>query len=139
MNSWRENSFNFGVLWLRVLTGLGISFVHGYGKVFGGNIDKFAGGVAEMGFPAPVFFAWTAALTEFVGGIFIALGLGTRIAAFFLFVNMSVAAFIRHGSDPFDVKELALLYWTMTGAIMFIGPGLLSLDHFISKYLGENS
>jgi putative oxidoreductase len=132
--SWREKSLDFGRLWLRVLMGLGISLFHGYGKVFGGHIDQFAEGVEKLGFPMPVFFAWASALSEFVGGILIALGLGTRIAAFFVFINMSVAAFIRHAADPFDVKELALAYWVMAIAIVLIGPGFFSLDHLIRRY-----
>ncbi|HEX3035847.1 MAG TPA: DoxX family protein [Thermodesulfobacteriota bacterium] len=135
MNSWRETSLNLGILWLRVLMGFGIAFFHGYGKVFGGRIDRFTEGVAEMGFPVPIFFAWAAALTEFLGGLLIALGLGTRLVALLLFINMGVAAFIRHAADPFDVKELAFAYWVMAMAILLIGLGLFSFDHLIHKYL----
>jgi putative oxidoreductase len=86
-----------------------------------------------MGFPSPDLFAWAAALSEFLGGILIALGLGTRIAAFFVFSTMTVAVFIRHASDTFDVKELALLYGTIAMAIVLIGPGRFSLDYLICK------
>ena len=137
MDSWRERSLNLGLLWLRVLMGLGISLFHGYGKVFGGRMEQFTEGAAKMGFPMPDLFAWTGALSEFLGGILIALGLGTRIAAFFVFSTMAVAAFIRHASDPFDVKELALLYGTVAMAIVLIGPGRFSLDHLICKSFGK--
>lgn len=50
-----------------------------------------------------------------------------------LFINMSVAAFIRHSNDPFSVKELALLYWVFAVAIVLMGPGSLSLDRYISR------
>jgi putative oxidoreductase len=118
---------------MRVLMGLGIAFLHGYGKVFGGRMEGFSEGVAKMGFPIPHFFAWASALSEFLGGILIVLGLGTRVAAFVLFINMSVAAFIRHSNDPFSVKELALLYWVFSVAIVLMGPGSLSLDRYISR------
>ena len=121
---------DLGLLWLRILAGTGIAY-HGYGKVFGGSIDKFAEGVASMGIPLPLFFAWAAALSEFAGGICIVLGLFTRSAALFLFVTMSVAAFIKHGDDPFRKKELALAYWTFAGAFICMGPGKFSLDHLI--------
>lgn len=137
MNLWREKSLHFGILLLRVLMGLGISLFHGYGKVFGGRMEQFTEGVAKMGFPMPDVFAWAGALSEFLGGILIALGLGTRIAAFFVFSTMAVAAFIRHASDPFDVKELALLYGTVAMAIVLIGPGRFSLDHLICKAFGK--
>lgn len=139
MNLWREKSLDFGVLLLRVLMGLGISLFHGYGKVFGGRIEQFTEGVARMGFPMPDLFAWAAALSEFVGGILIALGLGTRIAAFFVFSTMSVAAFIRHAPDPFDVKERAFLYGTIAMATVLIGPGRFSLDYLICRYFKKRS
>ena len=132
MDKLKEHLSDFGLLWLRVLVGVGIAH-HGYGKVFGGNIDGFAEGVASMGFPAPEFFAWAASLSEFLGGICIALGLFTRPAALFVFATMAVAAFIKHGADPFKKKELALAYWTISGALMFLGSGKFSLDYLICK------
>jgi putative oxidoreductase len=102
-------------------------------------MDQFTEGVAKMGFPMPSFFAWASALSEFLGGILIALGLGTRIAAFFVFINMSVAAFIRHAADPFDVKEMALTYWVMAMTLMLTGPSFFSLDHFICRYFTKKS
>ena len=67
MDSWREKSSAFGILWLRVLMGLGIPSSHGYGKAFAG--EQLTEGVAKMGFPMPDLFAWAAAFSEFLGGI----------------------------------------------------------------------
>lgn len=123
---------DIGLLWLRLLSGCGIAY-HGYGKVFGGNMDQFAQGVASMGFPMPEFFAWAASLSEFAGGICIAVGLFTRPAAMFVFATMFVAAFVKHGADPLKRKELALAYWTISGAILGLGAGKFSLDYLICK------
>jgi len=130
MDKLKEYLPDIGLLWLRVLMGLGIAN-HGYGKVFGGKIDRFAEGVASMGFPMPEFFAWAASLSEFIGGICIILGLFTRPAALFIGMTMAVAAFIKHGADPLKKKELALAYWTISGALMFLGAGRFSLDYLI--------
>lgn len=86
-----------------------------------------------MGFPLPGLFAWAAALSEFLGGILVALGLATRPAAFFVFATMAVAAFIRHAPDPFRVKELALAYWTMAGTLILMGGGPWSLDALLCR------
>jgi len=118
---------NFGLLWLRILMGAGMAH-HGFGKVFGGHIDKFAEGIGKMGFPFPLAFAWGASLSELLGGILILVGFKTRYAAFFVFSTMFVAAFIRHAADPLHVKELALAYWTIAGALIFTGAGKYSLD-----------
>ena len=108
---------NLGLLVLRVMAGAGIAR-HGYQKVFEGQVQ---GLTAAMGFPMPAVFAWAAALSEFLGGILVALGLLTRPAAFFVFATMSVAAFDRHRADPLALKELALAYWTMALALVLTG------------------
>jgi len=130
MSKWYHD---VGLLILRVLTGLFIAS-HGYGKIFTeGRMDQFTEGVAEMGFPLPVVFAWAAALSEFLGGLLLAAGLFTRYAAFLIFCTMTVAAFIRHADDPFSVKEKALLFWTISLAITLLGAGRYAVDRLIRK------
>lgn len=121
-----------GLLWLRVLAGAGIAS-HGWQKIIGGRMELFTAGVAQMGFPLPEVFAWAAALSELAGGGLLILGVGTRFAALAIVLTMSVAAFIRHASDPFKVKELALCYWTMAGALTLMGGGRLSGDAWLLR------
>jgi putative oxidoreductase len=130
---WRDRLLAGGLLWLRLLMGFGIAS-HGYQKIFGGRMDQFTEGVATLGFLLPGFFAWAAALSEFVGGLLIVVGLGTRVAALCVFISMSVAAFIRHAADPFRVKELALAYWTIASSLLLTGPGALSVDALIHRW-----
>jgi putative oxidoreductase len=118
---------DLGLLWLRVLMGLAMAS-HGYAKVFGGQVKFLIEGLPNMGFPMPVVFAWLAALSEFVGGLFIAIGLFTRVSSLFVFVTMCVAFFIAHAHDPFQVKELAYLYGAVAGAFIFTGAGRYSID-----------
>jgi putative oxidoreductase len=121
-----------GLLLLRVATGLGMA-THGYAKIFGGFMDKFTAGVAEMGFPAPAFFAWAAALSEFVGAICLALGLGTRVAAFFIAVTMVVAAFVRGAGKAFADRELALLYLVLCATFLVVGGGRFAVERLWRK------
>ncbi len=123
---------DFGLLWLRVLMGAGIAY-HGYQKLAHNSMPKLIEGVSKMGFPLPEFFAWAALGAELGGGLLLALGIFPRISAFFIFVTMSVAAFITHKSDPLQVKELALAYWTIAGALMLTGGGKFSLGRVWSK------
>ena len=118
---------SLGLLWLRLVAGFGLA-THGYQLLFGGHMAEFALGVRAMHFPAPLFFAWAAALSEFLGGILVALGLKTRIAGAFALVTLAVAVFIRHAGDPFHVKELALLYLGAFGALILLGSGKFALD-----------
>lgn len=115
-----------GLLVLRLGTGLTMALAHGLGKVPPpqGMID----GVTGMGFPMPVMFAWTAGLTELVGGIFIAIGLATRLSSALMIVTMAVAFFVAHAADPFQNKELSFMYLFCSIAIFLFGPGKWSID-----------
>ena len=115
-----------GLLLLRVGFGAGIA-VHGYGKVTG-DLDKFAVGVAALGFPLPLLFAWAAALAEFLGGLLLGFGFLTRPAAFFIAFTMAVAAFGTHLADPFKKKELALAYLVVSLCLFLTGAGKWSVD-----------
>jgi putative oxidoreductase len=138
---------DLGLLILR-LAGIYLALGHGWGKLVGlaGGSTRFVEGVASMGFPAPLVFAWAAALSEFVGGLCVTLGLFTRLAAAFAACSMFVACFIRHralsqllswlGVAPasedaikaWGNPELAFTYLLIMVGVALIGPGLFSLD-----------
>ncbi|MCE9667955.1 DoxX family protein [Myxococcus stipitatus] len=111
---------------VRVVFGLTLGLGHGWSKVTG-DMSGFARGVAELGFPFPLFFAWCASLAEFLGGLLVAVGLFTRPAAAFAGFTMLVALF-RHRADSFGRMELALLYLSVMAAVMLVGAGPYSLD-----------
>ena len=122
---------DFGLLVLR-LTGLMLAFGHGLGKL--PPNEQMVGGVSSMGFPAPALFAWLAALSEFGGGLLLALGLFTRPAALMVVLTMAVAAFRVHANDPWfmtgqgGAKEPALLFLLPALALLFTGSGRFGLD-----------
>ena len=71
---------------------------------FQGGIEGFAGFVGSLGFPAPLFFAYCAALTEVVGAVFLAVGLAVRWVVVPLAFTMVVALLGVH----FDNGYLAI-------------------------------
>ncbi len=121
-----NNTVDLGLLFLRVVVGALIAFGHGLGKI--PVSENFIKGVGELGFPFPVLFAWSAALSEFLGGLFIAFGFLTRPSAFFLTFTMLVAGFLRHANDPFSVKEKAILFAVVAIFLMITGPGRYAVD-----------
>lgn len=131
-----SRSTHAGLLLFRFI--IGLSYVTVFDKMLpsnGGNWgppEWFVGDVAEMGFPAPLFFAWCAVLAEFIGGILLMFGLLTRVAAFFLIITMGVAFFIQHGGNP-DNGLLAIVYFFMTTSLFLTGPGTFSIDHLLYK------
>src|SRR5439155_18461029 len=63
----------------------------GYEKVFADGATRIAAGnVLKTGFYPPLFWAWVVALLEFVGMILLALGLGTRVVAFMMAIELGV-------------------------------------------------
>jgi putative oxidoreductase len=138
---------DIGLLILR-LAGLYLALGHGWGNVVGlaSGQSRFVEGVANLGFPLPVLFAWAAGLSELVGGFAVALGLFTRWGAGFAAVTMFVAAFMRHraasqllswlGVAPAGEEslkawgnpELATLFLLVCLAVVLLGPGRFSID-----------
>lgn len=120
-----------GLLVLRVCAGLFMAFGHGLGKM--PPSDGLIGTVEKLGFPLPFIFAWMAGLSEFLGGLLIALGLFTRPAAFFWICTMGIATLLRHADDPFSTKEKALLYLTIGICLLLTGGGKYSLSKVLFK------
>ncbi|MDL2262941.1 DoxX family protein [Bacteroidales bacterium OttesenSCG-928-I21] len=58
-----------------------------------------------------------------------------RLALIPMIFTMCVAFFVIHGSDPFSVKELPLVYIVIFVLMWISGSGKFSADYFISKKL----
>ena len=82
-------------------------------------------------FPAPAAFAFAAGSAEIVLPILLVLGLATRFAATGLFVMTIVVELTIPTGWPVHITWAA-----MALAIMAWGPGLISIDHLIKRYLG---
>ena len=123
-----SRAIDLGLLVLRVGLGLPMALAHGLGKI--PPSAGFVEGTAEMGFPAPLFFAWAAGISEFLGGLCLAFGLGTRPAALMISITMFVAAFVRHAADPFAQKEKAIVFLVGALALLLAGGGRYALDRY---------
>jgi putative oxidoreductase len=112
---------------LRLVLGA-IFIAHGFQKLSGGMHD-FTHTVGRLGFPAPAVFAWAAALSEFLGGICVLVGLFTRWAALAIAVVMAVAVTQVHLHQGLvGGYEYPLMLLTVATAIVLTGAGPVSLD-----------
>lgn len=120
---------DLGILIIRVAIGV-FMLTHGYPKLvrlFSGEEIRFADPFSL----GPVPSLALAVFAEFFCSIFVAIGLGTRLATIPLIVTMSVAAFVSHGSDPFARKELALLYLLFYVLLLITGSRRFSVDRLL--------
>jgi putative oxidoreductase len=87
--------------------------------------------------PAAALQARVAMLSELIGGSLIALGLFTRVAAFFILIAMLVAASLGHKGGGYLItnnppgNEYALNLAILMLVLILIGPGNYSLDHLL--------
>jgi putative oxidoreductase len=112
---------------LRVVLGA-IFIAHGFQEVSGG-IHDLTRTVGHLGFPMPLLFAWAAALSEFLGGICVLIGLFTRWAALAIAIVMTVAVTKVHLHDGLiQGYEYPLALLAIATAIVLTGAGPASLD-----------
>lgn len=134
---------SLGLMLLRLLVG-GIFIAHGAQKVlgaFGGTgLAGTAASMANMGIPE--ILAYTAAFTEFFGGMALIVGLLTRLASLGLTITMGVAIVMVHLSKGFFAPagyEYPLLLGGTALVLFLVGPGRYSLDEALSHKRTPNS
>jgi len=131
--------YSLGLLVLRITLG-SIMFAHGAQKVlgwFGGYGLKATTGHFKNALHIPAPLAYIAAYTEFLGGIAIAAGVLTRLAALGFVVTMAVAIqkvhikngfFLNSGADGKGVGiEFNLALLAMGLLLVLTGPGAFAL------------
>ena len=129
---------DLGLTVLRVFTGLTMAIAHGWGKFSSAERREGMAPMLEgLGLPGPgIYWAWMAAVGEFVAGILLAAGLFTRLAAFLMLCTMLVAGVwfhLIHLEDPYSKAEHALLFGAIAFAFLLTGSGRISVDAMIRK------
>jgi putative oxidoreductase len=105
------------------------------------NLDRTTQFFASLNIPFPHANAIFVSLLEFVGGLCLMLGLGTRIFAALLSFSMIVALLTSDGGEwlqkfPADITDVtSFTYLLFLIWLVFYGPGPISLDKLISKWL----
>ncbi len=126
----------YGLLLIRLVFGLTLA-AHGGQKLFawfgGGGPRGTAGMFEKLGFRQPLAMAVLAGLAELGGGLLLALGLLTPLAAFALVVVMLIAIATVHWEKGFwsivvdTCSTLAIVAAAL--AVAATGPGRFSLDN----------
>lgn len=121
-------STDFGLLLLRIWTGLTLLLNHGYGKLmnFSDMTEKFPDILGIGRTPALVLIIFA----EVICSAMLVLGWYTRFAALALSIAMGVAFALAHGyqlSGP-GSGELPFLYLGVFVTLLFAGAGRFSID-----------
>jgi putative oxidoreductase len=111
----------------------------GWGKLH--NLPKVTEFFASLGLPMPGLMAVFISCVEFFGGIFLAVGLLSRLTALLLTVNMVMAyvmadreALLSFLSDPDKFAAAAPFVFLVASLIVLIfGPGKISLDTLLLR------
>ncbi|MEO6454170.1 MAG: DoxX family protein [Ginsengibacter sp.] len=127
---YHAGAVNTALLILRL--GLGILILkHGYDKISNFNTLQYKFmDFMHMGSRLSLILVIFA---EFFCGILVMLGLFTRFACVPLIISFCVALFIVKHSDFFGKGEVDVLYLIGFVAILFSGPGRISIDSLIRK------
>lgn len=125
---------DLALAFLRVLVGIQF-FLAGKGKL--GAIEDVAGYFATLGIPWPTANAVAASSVEFVGGLLLIVGLGSRFIALPLAVTMLVATFTAHKDvfsdgvmrsfDAFETIDTAVPLVVFLWVLSY-GSGRIALD-----------
>ena len=113
----------------------------GWGKLH--NLSSTADYFASLDIPFPMFSSTLAGATECFGGLFLMLGFASRFVALPLIFTMGVAyvtadreALREIFSDPDKfVTAAPFLFLFATVIVLVFGPGKMSVDYAIEKYL----
>jgi putative oxidoreductase len=114
----------------------------GWGKLH--NLPKVTEFFTSLNLPMPAQAAVAISCLEFFGGIFLALGLLSRLTALVLTVNMIMAyviadreALLSFFSDPDKFSAAAPYVFLIASLIILIfGPGKIALDTLLGRLLG---
>ena len=115
----------FGWFWLET----------GWAKLY--NLEFFAGRFVEWGIPFPMLSATASGAVDLIGGALLILGLGTRLIAIPMIVNMLVALAVvvlptittfNEFVELDEVLYVCVLFW-----LLMAGPGKASLDHLLAR------
>ncbi len=124
---------------IRLFAGL-ILMPHGAGKLFGffgGDINRTIAGFSRLGLEPAMPLAYLVGITEFFGGLCIAIGFLTRPWAVGATILLGVALFRVHLPNGFFWGdrgfEYPLLWMVIMIGIFFRGGGPLSVDRKIGR------
>jgi putative oxidoreductase len=128
--NYSAGAFNTAILLLRLISG-GLIMNHGYGKLihfseYKATFMNFMGIGSTLSLALVVF-------AEFFCGLFIVIGLFTRLAAIPILFTMLVVISKVTNFDIWGKGEMATLFFGAFLTLLLLGGGKVSVDNMIGK------
>ena len=128
------------LLFMRIVWGVQLMQA-GWGKLT--HIDKPIEYFTSLNIPFPVENAWLVGFTETFGGLFLALGLLSRLTCLPLIINFIVAYIateqeglkdlLSFDTDKFT-GDTAFPYLATAVVVLIFGPGVYSVDYLLARW-----
>ena len=134
MSGWLSSLEPWGATLLRLVLGIALVY-HGHAKVIPAHgftahplsaMETYSRYVAGLGIPG--WLGYVSALTEFLGGCLLILGLLTRLAAFLAAGNMLVAVCAVTLHRGYAASEYPIALLAIAVMLVFTGGGAAAVD-----------
>jgi putative oxidoreductase len=125
-----------GLLVFRVIAAFAIIKAHGLPKLL--HFQETLQHIPDPLGMGTTFSAYIAVFTNVFCALLVALGLFTRMAAFFIFSLTITGLLLVHFNDSSKIQDVPLIYSIVFGYIAYIGSGKYSLDYKIIGNRNEN-
>ncbi|MEO7046728.1 MAG: DoxX family protein [Ferruginibacter sp.] len=125
-----SGAFNTAMLVLRLTLGIMIMH-HGYEKLI--NFNQTAGFMPSLFGMSTTISAALAIFAEFFCGLFVVIGLFTRLATIPIIITLCVALFKVHSGHVFEEGERAVIYIGGFIVLLLVGAGRVSIDGMTGK------
>lgn len=119
-----------GIAFVRVMVGVMLIF-HGWQLFESQDMNVFSDLLFNMAIPFPEAMAYTGKLVELIGGLFLILGLFTRLVTVLLFITFMFITFGVGDAKVFSDNQLPFLYALVSLLFFFTGAGRFSIDYIL--------
>ena len=123
-----------GIAVVRIIVGV-LLIIHGLQVFKTADMDGFADVLFNMSIPLPEVMAYTGKIIELAGGLFLIVGLFTRLMTVLLFFTFVFITFVMGEGKIFTDNQHPFLFALISLLFFFTGAGRLSIDYilFINK------
>lgn len=121
-----------GLAFIRIIVG-GFMIYHGLEVFDESKMKPYFDWDAFKGFSSPAFIVYFGKTAELIAGIFLTIGLFTRLSSLVLiFTMLYISLFVGHGKIWYEDQH-PFLFVLLGLVFFFTGPGKLSVDQLLFK------